>query len=41
MNDVRTWLVGIGLGQYAEAFAANDIDTDLLKEIDDQTQLQG
>jgi class 3 adenylate cyclase len=30
-------LVGIGLGQYADAFAANDIDMDLLKEVDDQT----
>jgi hypothetical protein len=37
MSDVRKWLAGIGLGQYAEAFEANDIEMDLLKGIDDQT----
>jgi class 3 adenylate cyclase len=37
MSDVRTWLAGIGLGQYAEAFEANDIEMDLLEGIDDQT----
>jgi class 3 adenylate cyclase len=36
MSAVRNWLEAIGLGQYAEAFEANDIDTDLLTEIDDQ-----
>src|ERR1700730_9035421 len=36
MSAVRNWLEGIGLGQYAEAFQANDIDMDLLAEIDDQ-----
>ena len=36
MSAVRDWLEAIGLGQYAEAFEANDIDTDLLSEIDDQ-----
>ena len=36
MSAVRHWLEAIGLGQYAEAFEANDIDTDLLAEIDDQ-----
>ncbi len=36
MSDVRTWLAGIGLGHYAEAFEANDIEMDLLKEVDEQ-----
>ncbi len=36
MRAVRNWLEAIGLGQYADAFEANDIDTDLLAEIDDQ-----
>jgi hypothetical protein len=36
MSAVRHWLEAIGLGQYADAFEANDIDTDLLSEIDDQ-----
>ena len=31
MSDVRTWLAGIGLGQYADAFEANDVEMDLLK----------
>jgi hypothetical protein len=36
MSAVRNWLEVIGLGQYADAFEANDIDTDLLAQIDDQ-----
>jgi class 3 adenylate cyclase len=36
MSAVRDWLEAIGLGRYADAFEANDIDTDLLAEIDDQ-----
>jgi class 3 adenylate cyclase len=36
MSDIRTWLESIGLGQYADAFEANDIDMDLLRQIDDQ-----
>jgi class 3 adenylate cyclase/tetratricopeptide (TPR) repeat protein len=36
MSAVRNWLEGIGLGQYADAFEANDIDTDLLSRLDDQ-----
>ena len=36
MSAVRAWLEAIGLGQYADAFEANDIDTDLLPRIDDQ-----
>jgi SAM domain (Sterile alpha motif) len=37
MSEVRKWLEGIGLGQLAEAFEANDIDMDL-KQLDDQAQ---
>src|ERR1700730_9474348 len=37
MSAVRTGLVGIGRGQYADAFEANDIEMDLLKKVDDQT----
>ena len=36
MSEVRTWLDGIGLAQYANAFEANDIDIDLLGQVDDQ-----
>ena len=36
MSEVRKWLEGIGLGQYAEAFEANEIDMDLLRQVDDQ-----
>jgi hypothetical protein len=36
MSEVRNWLEGIGLGQYADAFDANEIDMDLLKQVDDQ-----
>jgi hypothetical protein len=36
MSTVRDWLEAIGLGQYADAFEAHDIDTDLLADIDDQ-----
>src|SRR6516225_11678434 len=35
MSAVRNWLEAIGLGQYADAFEANDIDTELLSQIDD------
>ena len=31
--DVRVWLDGLGLGQYAEAFAQNDIDAETLREL--------
>jgi len=31
VSDVRTWLIGIGLGQYAETFEANDLEMGLLK----------
>ena len=36
MSEVRNWLEGIGLGQYAEAFEVNEIDMDLLRQVDDQ-----
>jgi len=36
MSDIRKWLEGIGLDQYADAFEANKIDMDLLGEVDDQ-----
>ena len=36
MSAVRDWLETIGLGQYADAFEANHIDTDLLIRLDDQ-----
>jgi class 3 adenylate cyclase/predicted ATPase len=35
VSGVRAWLEGIGLGQYGDAFDANDIDMDLLGQIDD------
>ena len=39
--DVAEWLRGLGLGQYAPAFAANDIDGEVLPELtaDDLTGL--
>ena len=36
MSAVRHWLEAIGLGQYADAFEANDIDAELLTQINDQ-----
>jgi SAM domain (Sterile alpha motif) len=36
MSEVRNWLEGIGLAQYADDFEANDIEMDLLNQIDDQ-----
>jgi class 3 adenylate cyclase len=36
MSTVRDWLETIGLGQYADAFEANDINWDLLPRLDDQ-----
>ena len=32
MSEVRKWLEAIGLGQYGDAFEANDIDMDLLRQ---------
>jgi hypothetical protein len=31
--DVAEWLHGLGLGHYAPAFAANDIDDEVLPEL--------
>jgi class 3 adenylate cyclase/predicted ATPase len=36
MSEIREWLDGIALGQYADAFEANDIEVDLLGQLDDQ-----
>src|SRR5215469_10492794 len=36
MSEVRRWLEAIGLAQYADAFEANDIDMELLRQVDDQ-----
>ena len=33
MSDVGRWLEGLGLGRYAEAFAAHDIDLDVVAEL--------
>ena len=38
MNAIRNWLDDLGLGQYADAFEANDIDFALLSEVDDQAR---
>ena len=35
MSDLRDWLRGINLEQYADAFEANDIDRDILPELGD------
>lgn len=34
MSTVRSWLEGLGLGQYADAFEENEVGPDLLSEID-------
>ena len=31
--DIPRWLESLGLGQYAEAFATNDIDAELLPDL--------
>jgi len=36
MSEVRKWLEGIGLAQYADAFESNEIAMDLLGQVDDQ-----
>ena len=36
MSEIRKWLEAIGLGQYGDTFEANDIDTGLLAQVDDQ-----
>src|SRR3954452_6614526 len=35
MSDLRDWLRGYNLEQYADAFEANDIDLDILLDLDD------
>ena len=35
MSDIGTWLKGLGLDQYAEPFAANDIDLEVLSHLFD------
>jgi class 3 adenylate cyclase len=36
MSEIRNWLESIGLGEYGDAFEANKIELDLLKQVDDQ-----
>ena len=36
MSEVRKWLEAIDLARYADAFEANDLDIDLLRQVDDQ-----
>ena len=36
-RHLREWLTDLGLGQYAEVFASNDIDWDLLPELTNDT----
>jgi class 3 adenylate cyclase/predicted ATPase len=35
MSDLGRWLDGLGLGQYAAAFAEDDVDWDVLAELDE------
>ncbi len=37
VDSVTEWLEQLGLGQYATAFAQNDIDWELLPELDQDT----
>ena len=36
MNAINQWLETLGLGQYAEVFAANDIDMEVLPELTEE-----
>ena len=36
MSDITDWLEGIGLGKYAQAFAENEIDLDVLPQLSEQ-----
>ncbi|MFN0317521.1 MAG: AAA family ATPase [Burkholderiales bacterium] len=40
MSKIRQWLESQGMGQYAQAFEANDIDVDLLPELTDEALRQ-
>jgi class 3 adenylate cyclase/tetratricopeptide (TPR) repeat protein len=35
-SDLRSWLEKVGLGQYAEVFAANDVDLNVLADLSDE-----
>ncbi len=35
-EDIAQWLDGLGLGQYASAFAENDIDLEILPHLMDE-----
>ena len=37
MSDIRQWLEDLGLGRYADAFAENDIEPDLLPHLTEET----
>lgn len=41
MVDVADWLHGLGLGQYADAFRANDVDDEILPELTVDDNLAG
>ncbi len=34
-NNVSEWLLHLGLGKYAEAFAENDVEFEVLSELTD------
>ncbi len=34
-DDIAQWLEGLGLGQYVQAFAENDVRLDVLKDLTD------
>ena len=34
-DDITQWLEGLGLGQYAEVFAENDVDFEVLPNLSD------
>ncbi len=36
MRDVQQWLAELGLGQYAQVFAENEIDLEVLPELTDE-----
>ena len=36
MRNIREWLESLGLGQYADSFEGNDIDSELLLELTDE-----
>jgi SAM domain (Sterile alpha motif) len=36
MSEIRKWLETMELGQYGDAFEANEIGMDLLGQVDDQ-----